>query len=117
MDGYIKSFEVNDTLSANVIVTLTGNHQVGLCNTSTARPFGLIEDSVDQSLGAAVLLNGVGRAKCNASVSAGALLSVASDGTGQIVERATTTAHTVGYALEAGSTNSVINIYVNPHAE
>ena len=117
MDGYIRSFEANATLSANRIVSLAGNHSVGLCNTSTARPFGLIEDQVNPSVGAAVLIKGVGRVVCFASVSAGSLLAPASDGSGMVVERATTTAHTVGYALEAGSTNSVINIMVDCHAE
>lgn len=111
--GLVKSFQAAATLSANRIVALSAANQVGLWNTTTAMIIGVtLEDSRQTGQAIAVALGGTVKVLCNASVSAGAIVGPDTN-TGAIIERAnaaTNTAKTLGIALEAGSTNSVIEV-------
>ena len=120
--GDVKSFAAGDTLAAFRVVTFGGASTTGIFvdpwATSTSFVFGVTlspasftGEAVDVLLAAPTA-----KASCFASVSSGALVGPATAGAGQIVERANPNTVTtrltglLGIALEAGDTNSVIEV-------
>ena len=124
--GQVISFKSLDaSIPAYRVVFLATNNTVDLAETSTALGFGISADSVSNTGQAIpVILNGIAKAECGASVSAGSLLTWQT-ATGMVVESAvngftmSTTglyAKTIGIALEKGvGTNAVISILVQPN--
>lgn len=117
LNGLVASFKGNATLSAYRVVARSAANEVGNWSTQSSSILGVtMEDSKATGSAVAIVLGGIAKAVCNASVTAGQIVGPATDGSGAIVERAnpntTTTAFskTLGIALEAGSTNSVIRV-------
>ena len=117
----IVSFKGNDSLSAYRIVRPTGTpNQVALYDTTTSLILGVTtQDCVKSDAAAAVAINGTCRVICAASVSCGALLKPeAATTSGFAVESANSYSNTaaslqpktLGIALNAGSTNTVIEV-------
>lgn len=98
-----------------ISAALTGS----VVNTTTNYPIGII-DSYQSASSAVmqVIVHGPAKVYCAASVTAGD--TVYSDGAGAVQTRtsaATTTTQDsdqLGWAMESGSTNSAITIFVNP---
>lgn len=126
VNGVKKTFKaLNASIPAYRIVAVgAGKDVVDLAKTSTAMLVGVSANNISATGQAvSVILNGTARCQCGASVSAGALLSFQTD-TGMCIEalaaaynHTTTTIipRTIGVALQAGSTNSVIEILVQPN--
>jgi hypothetical protein len=111
----------NATIPAYTIVTLVGQNKVGICATTTARIFGVTTQlCAGDGAAAPVCIAGVTRVVAGASVSAGAILCVqgatttgyAIEATADSFTNTTTTliSKTLGQALQAGSTLSVVNV-------
>ncbi len=104
---------------------ISAANTVSIVDTTSAykSAIGIIETypSASSEVGS-VIIHGITKAYCNASVTAGDAISPA--GTGKIQtfpgvnlttgSAATATGVILGYALENGSTNQAITIYVNP---
>lgn len=130
--GDVKSFQAGDTLAAFRVVTFGGASTTGIFvdpwATSTSQVFGVTLGGASAT-GEAVdilLASPTAKVSCFASVSSGALVGPATAGAGQIVERAnpltvtTRLVNVLGISLEAGDTNSVIEVLLgieNQHAE
>lgn len=115
--GKVRSYKAGATLSTARVVGLSAANTVTYWATSTSMIQGVTyEDSKQSDDAIAIILDGTARVTCFASVSAGAIVGPATDGSGRVRERAnpltTTTAFekTLGVALEAGSTDSVIEV-------
>ena len=116
--GKTRSFKSGaGSLSSARVVGLSAANTVTYWATSTSMIVGVTYDEAQQSDAAiSVILDGTAKVTCFASVSAGAIVGPATDGSGKVRERTnpatTTTAFekTIGMALEAGSTDSVIEV-------
>lgn len=114
------SFKGNDSISAYRVVRATGTrNQVALYDTSTSLILGVTTQDCPQSDAAsAVAINGTCRVVCAASVSCGAMIKPDPTGTGMVIESANSysntaaslQAKTLGIALQAGSTGTVIEV-------
>lgn len=123
-----RSFAAGDTLTAFRVVTFGGNSTTGIhvdpWATDTQAILGVTLDDASATGNSVPILLAAPtmRVSCFASVSAGAIVGPATAGAGQIVERAnpatvtTAMVPTLGIALEAGSTNSVIEILLQPES-
>lgn len=119
--GLETTYRATLSIPAYVVVAAaaTSPTEALVWNTSTANILGVSLDNV--STGGALAVRYQGRVKliCNASVSAGAIVGPATSTAGYITERAnpatTTTAFqkVIGIALQAGSTNAVIEVLLN----
>lgn len=116
------SLKANESISAYRVVAVNASTTVSdirceLADTSTSMPLGIIQDNVSTDGSACVVMGGVARAQCGASVSSGALLTWQAD-TGKVIEAAassaTITTRLIGISLHAGSTDSVILVNVAP---
>ena len=123
VNGTIKSFKAaSGSVPAYRIAVLTAGNTVGVTFTSTSVIVGITTNDASatgQAVG--VCLNGTAKCTCGASVSAGALLTAATD-TGKCIDatsvlNTTTTVipRTIGIALQTGSTNSVIEVAIIPN--
>lgn len=108
----------DESVPANRILTLSAGQTVDIPNTTTAMIIGVSCNDISatgQAVG--VARNGTAKIQCGASVSAGALLTYQTS-TGKCIEASaninatTTTAieKTIGIAMEAGDTNSLIEV-------
>lgn len=119
-DGHGLSWRANESIPAYVVVavnasTTTRALRVEVADTMTSLPIGFAQDSASPDGSVEIVSSGYCRAKCANSVSAGSLLSYET-ATGEVVEvdrAATITVQTVGWAVHAGSSNSVILVYAN----
>lgn len=104
------------TITAGMVVAVSGAKAVAVWATQTSNILGVALDTANPSAGVAVILDGTARVICFASVSVGAIVGPATDGSGKIVERGNpataTTAEmkTLGIALESGSTDGTIEV-------
>lgn len=126
VNGVIKTFKAFAASIAayRIVAAGTGKNVARLADTSTCFLIGVSANDISATGQAlSVVLNGTAKCMCGASVSSGALLSFQTD-TGKCIEalasaynHTTTTIipRTIGVALQAGSTNSVIEILVNPN--
>lgn len=106
------------------VATISAKNTVDLHQTTTSKIIGLtINDASNAGDAVGIIVSGIGRAVCNASVSVGAVVCPVAD-TGKIAEitvdaytMSTTSvyAKSVGVALQSGSTNSVISVLVMPN--
>lgn len=121
--GFSYTFRANESIGAYLCVAAnassTSQFLCELADTSTSVPLGIIQDAVSTDGAANVSILGVCRAQCGASVSSGARITWQT-ATGKIVEGAfnTTTGyspHNLGVALQAGSTDAVIKVLLNPN--
>lgn len=127
--GDVASFRAGDSLAAGVVVTFGGNSTTGIHvdradGTGTNIGFVLgVALSGASSTGEVVdilLAAPIAKVQCALSVSAGAIVGPGTGAGGAIVERAnpgtvtTVLLPTLGMALEAGDTNSVISVLLMP---
>lgn len=125
----IVSFKSAATLPAYVVVKPTTANHVGLWDTSTALIMGVTLDTSNNNGGSdsavAIVVGGSAKVICGASVSTGALIAVQT-ATGYAIEAGSlpnTTSATfprlLGISLQAGSTNSVIEVMlqINNHSK
>lgn len=123
--GSVRSFQAGDTLAAFRIVAYGGASTTGIFvdpwATETSHIIGVTLGAASATAEAVdvLLLAPTAKMSCFASVSSGALVGPATAGAGQIQERANPTTVTtrlvpvVGISLEAGDTNSVIEVLMN----
>lgn len=113
----ISMFAADGSVSAYQILTVSGANQVDTWQTNSALILGVAENNASVTNDAiSVVINGVAKVRCGASVSAGGILTGQTE-TGKCVA-ATITDNTttsvvpkiLGIALEAGSTNAVIAV-------
>lgn len=127
--GDVASFRAGDTLAAGVVVAFGGNSTTGIhvdrCDgtlTNIGLPMGvaLSGASATGEVVDIILAAPIVKVQCNLSVSAGAIVGPGTGAGGQIVERpnpgtvTTVLLPTLGMALEAGDTNSVISVLLLP---
>lgn len=117
----IKSFAVNSSVPAFTIVAIqaTSTSQVTNVWTSTLNIVGVALDNASAGDSVPVAIGGTARVICNVSISAGDLVApVTSTGFGVgLAATFTSTAlfKHLGVALDNGSTNSVIEVLINPN--
>jgi len=115
--GLSKTFLVSGTtISAYRVVKFTGT-ALAIHDTSTAYPLGIIQDTVDPSMPAEVMIDGTSKVMTAEAVTCGDLLTVQT-GTGLVWKMSTTSyTHTsgekvIGIALESGNTNALIEVLI-----
>lgn len=125
----VATFRAGDTLTAGLVVVFGGNSTTGIhvdradgTLTAAGLMIGVTLGGASQT-GEAVdilLAAPIAKVQCALSVSAGAIVGPGTGAGGQIVERAnpgtvtTILLPTLGMALEAGDTNSVISVLLMP---
>ena len=125
--GDIATFRAGDTFTAGLVVQFGGNSTTGIhVDRADATATGMI---IGVTLGGAsltgeaieiLLAAPIAKVQCALSVSAGAIVGPNTGTGGQIVERpnpgtvTTVLLPTLGLALEAGDTNSVISVLLLP---
>lgn len=123
----VKSFVANSSIPAYVCVTraATTTLAVSPWNTVTAFILGVSANAASTGDSVQVVIAGSAKVICQASVSAGALCgpgtvtaNITGGGPGAILERTGSFTSTIAYrhlgiALEAGSTNSVIEVLIH----
>lgn len=117
----VKSFVVNLSTPAFTIVAIqaTSTSQVTNVWTSTLNIVGVTLDNASTGDSIPVAIGGTAKVICNASIAAGSLVAPLT-ATGFGVALAATFTSTalykhVGVALNNGSTNSVIEVLINPN--
>lgn len=114
------SFIAGDTLSAQRIVAMTASNTVNVPQTITNALIGITQDAVDSGSAANVVIRGSAKCICNSSISTGALVTaVTATGYATAASHSWNTTTSVvpkliGYAVHKGSTNSIIEIMVEP---
>ena len=115
------SFLAGDTITAYQIVTLSAANTVVPWATATSVILGVSADYADSGAAANIIIGGTAKVVCGASVSMGSIVTAQTDtgfGIEAISLAPTITSlvvpHTLGQALQAGSTNSVIEVIVRP---
>lgn len=127
---YDKTFKISSNLQTTTsqykVVYLSEEGTVALADTSTADKLviGINQTYLDEnSTECAVRMFGISKAVCAASVSAGDFLRRGADGkvtpvlaNGSTLSVASVTGQVtiIGRALQSGSTNTVISVFVNP---
>jgi len=113
--GDIITLPAADTsLTAYRIVEVTSAGYVEMIETITTAIIGVTNNNASatgQAVG--VIINGTAKVICNASIPAGSIIGAASASNGKATV-GTTTSAILGVALESGSTNSIIEITVQP---
>ena len=123
--GTVISLKAADgSICAWRVATVSAKNTADLWQTSTSKILGLTtNDASNAGDAVGIIINGIGRAVCGASVSVGAVVCPMTD-TAKITEitvdnftMSTTSlfAKSVGVALQSGSTNSVISVLVMPN--
>lgn len=119
----VKSFAANQSVAAYTVVTrsATTTMAVNTWNTLSANILGVAADNVSTNNSLPVIISGSAKCICSASVSAGSIVGPVTTASfiGYIAERTqpftVTSAYKIlGVALEAGSTNSVIEVLLQP---
>lgn len=117
LKGNVASFNGDATLASLRVVAAVASNQVGYWATQSSHIIGVtIDDNKQTGSAIAVQLDGIARVTCFASVAALSIVGPDTAGSGKIVARdngATTTtavSKSLGIALEAGSTDSVIRV-------
>lgn len=111
--GKVVSLLAGGSLTAHRVVGVSAANTVTFWATQTSNILGVTLDFADSGAAAAIVLDGTAKCVCFASVSVGAIVGPATDGSGKIQERAngaTQTAKTLGIALESGSTDGTIMV-------
>lgn len=111
------SMKAAATLAAYTVVGISAANTVALRDTSTSMIFGVTTDDSMDGTGSsvAVCIAGTAKVLCGASVSAGSVVTVQT-ATGYAIEAAAVNTTTsaipklLGIALQAGSTNAVIEV-------
>jgi len=124
----VKSFMANQSIGAYVVVSRAATSTMSVLpwNTTTSFVLGVSLNAASTGEAVNVVIGGTAKVACAASVSVGAIVgpnTVTSNlnaGPGCIVERAASFTSTalyknIGIALEAGSTNSVIEVLIQPN--
>jgi len=110
--GKVVSLVAGDTLAANVVVYLSAANTVSPAITDTSIPIGVTADYADSGAACSVVISGIARCKVAESITAGQLVSFATDAAGFIRARANNTATSalpvIGMALETASTSGDI---------
>jgi len=122
----IKSFIANQSITAYTVVTraATSTYSVAPWNTATAMVIGVAQNNGSTGDAIEVAIAGTSKVYCAASVSAGSIVGPntatanLTGGIGSIVERVGSFTSTIAYkqigvALEAGSTNSIIEVLIH----
>jgi Uncharacterized conserved protein (DUF2190) len=102
-------------LSAYTVVKLSAANTVAVYDTTTAKAIGVTQQASQGGAGSSVqvALFGCCKVTAGASVTAGDV--VMANSTGAAITRDTTTSIAIGYAIDAGDTNSTIEIFLNPN--
>ena len=111
--GDIITLKATASISAYSIV---GVDTTGLCSmpaTNTVAILGVSQDLATTNGATGICINGTSKVTAGLSITAGDPIAAQTGGTGKAVV-GTTTAATVGIALENGSTNSVIEVSIQP---
>ena len=95
-DSLHKSMIANESIPAYTVVAINASatadgHRCELADTSTSVIIGIAQDDYSTNDSADIIVGGISRAKCSASVSAGSVLAFAT-ATGEVVEVANNTA-------------------------
>lgn len=114
--GDIITLKANDvSVPAYRLVQLTTSGLADLPATITTALIGVTQNdgsATNQAIG--VMINGTAKVTCAASITAADPVGAQTGGTGKAVTAATTTTAAIGVALASGSTNSVIEVTVQP---
>jgi hypothetical protein len=122
--GMHHSYKAGETIPAYRVVHLSAAHQVCLCDTSTALIVGVSQDQVDTSgfVPVATIYGDSSKVQCFSSIAAGDTVAPATDAAGRIstvtplpVSTDGVFHPTLGVALQAGSTDSVIEVLLQPN--
>lgn len=121
----VKSFIANQSITAYTVVTraATSTYSVAPWNTITAQIIGIAQNNGSTGDAIEVCFGGTSKVYCAASISTGAIVGPntvtanLTGGIGSVIERVslftvTASNKTVGVALEAGSTNSLIEVLI-----
>lgn len=113
----VKSFVAAVSIPAHTIVALSAANTVTPVWTATSMIVGVADDNASTNGAVPVVIAGSAKVICNASISAGSIVGPVT-GTGFGVALGATFTSTalfkhVGIALDAGSTNSVIEVLIN----
>lgn len=108
------SFKAAATLSAYTVVKVSADNTVAAYDTTTAQAVGITQQGSQGGAGSSVVVALLGCCKvtAGAAISAGAI--VMANNAGQAITRDTTTAKALGIALDAGETNSTVEILLTP---
>lgn len=108
------SFKAAATLSAYTVVKVSAANTVAAYDTTTAQALGVTQQASQGGANSSVLVALLGCCKviAGAAVTAGDI--VMANNAGQAITRDTTTSKALGVALDAGETNSVIEILLKP---
>ena len=108
------SFKAAATLSAYTVVKVSADNTVAAYDTTTAQAVGITQQGSQGGTSSSVMVAVLGCCKvtAGAAISAGAI--VMANNAGQAITRDTTTAKALGIALDAGETNSTVEILLTP---
>ena len=114
-NGDVITLKATASISAYSIVKQdTTAYKVSMPNTITTNLLGISQDLATTNGAVAICINGTSKVICGESITAGDPIGAQTGGTGKAVVVATSTTARIGQALEAGSTNSVIEIVIQP---
>lgn len=114
------SFRAGDTLAAFVVVGMSAANTVTVPTAGTVIGLGMTQDTANSGASVNVVMAGSAKLLSNSSITAGDLVGYNTDGTGTTTTKtgATTTVafpKAIGVALENASTNTVFEVWINPH--
>lgn len=108
------SFKAAATLSAYTVVKVSAGNTVAAYDTTTAQALGVTQQASKGGANSSVLVALLGCCKVTAGAAISAGDVVMANNAGQVIARDTTTSKAVGIALDAGETNSTIEILLTP---
>ena len=113
--GDVITLKATASISAYSIVQVdTTAQKCSMPTTITSNVVGISQDLAVTNGAVAICINGTSKVVAGASVTAGDPVGAQTAGTGKAVTVSTTTTAGIGIALQSGSTNSVIEVIVQP---
>lgn len=112
--GDIITLKAVASISAYSIVSVNTSGLALMTDTLTTNQIGVSQDLATTNGAVGIAINGTSKVICGASVTAADRVGGQTAGAGKAVTVDTTTSASIGQALESGSTNSVIEIVIQP---
>ena len=115
-EGKIISLKAGETLTSGIAVYLSAANTVSIAITSSVAIIGITSNYADTNDGIGIIVDGVAKCVCNASIGFGDLVGLATDATGKVKSlnginnTASTMIPLIGVALETGTSTSLIPV-------
>jgi len=115
-EGKVISLKAGDTITSGIALYMSAANTVAIAVTSSVAIIGISGNYADSGASVPVIVDGVAKCVCNASIGFGDLVGLATDAAGKVKSlnginnTASTMIPLIGIALETGTSTSLIPV-------